>query len=412
MDIPGSIAVILGILSLGLVALFVASRAKFLPESSWLIGAGVVMAVIVEKFHLDTGIRAHNFHQLIFYALLPTLIFEATYSLPLSLFRRYLPLIITMATVGLLLSILICGALIALGLDLIGIGGAGWGVALLAGALLAATDPVAVVHQLRGLKAPEELGVLLEGESLFNDATAIVSFTALATLLATMGEDDFSGLGAALDFVRVFFGGIALGMAAGWLAWRAEHLLGIGDGRSSSLICLLFAYGTFYVAEHMLHVSGIMGVFAAAMVISVKHHRQLDPSIRHNIHHFWKTLGDLCNIVVFVLMGLVITVPMFTEHWMAMLIAIPAALCGRAVSVALGAAAGRYAFNSPVPASHQLVLCWGGLRGVVTVALALTLFGEVEDWFVIQSMAFGVVLFSLLVQAPSAPALMRRLKLI
>lgn len=412
MDIPGVVAVVLGILALGLSAMFIASRAKFLPESSWLIAAGVVMAIIVESFNLDTGVRAHNFHQLIFYVLLPTLVFEATYAMPLPAFRRHLPMIVGMATVGLLFSILVCATLIIAGLNLVGLGGIGWGAAILAATLLSATDPVAVINQLRRLNAPESLQVLLEGESLFNDATAIVTFTALVGLMATMGQEHFSAAGALFNFFKVFFGGVILGTIAGWLAWGAERLLGHGDGGNSSLICLLFAYGAFYIAEHALHVSGIMSVFAAAIVISVKHHRQLRATTRHNIHHFWSTLGNLCNIIVFVLMGLVITVPMFSQFWPAMLVAIPAAMAGRAASVTLCAAGQRLTQNAAPPISHQTLLCWGGLRGVVTVALALSLYGKIEDWFLIQSMAFGVVLFSLLAQAPSSPALMRRLKII
>lgn len=409
MNIVSTIGAILGIIGAGLFIRAITARFHFLPHSAWLIFGGVLLAVVVETFDLDTGIRASNFHDLVFYVLLPTLIFSAAYSLPLSKLRDHLPAITLLATVGLVLSTVLCGALLWLG---IGHPGFPLFVGLLAGAMLSATDPVAVLAQMKKLRAPRDVSVLIEGESLFNDATAVVLFTLLLSLAGAMAQPDFSWANSFLLFIRVFFGGILLGVLIGIIGCFIERLLG-EDARAGTIVTVFCAYASFYAAEHYLHVSGVMAVFSCAAWFSLRHHRP-DSEVSHaRVESFWQDLNDVFELAIFVIMGLVITIPLFTNGWKAMLIAIVAALVGRAVAVS-----GCCALANILPGAHpvnfryQGMLFWGGLRGVIGIALAMSITAQVPAWHTLHSAVFGVVLFSLLVQAPTTPWLMRRLKII
>lgn len=398
------------IVGAGLVGALVASRLKFFPLSAWLIGGGVLLAVAVESFSLDTGIRASNFKHLVFYVLLPVLVFEASYAIPKKDLRQLMPTILLLSTFGLLLSIGVGGYLLWVGVPNIHFGLA---TALLTAVMLSATDPLAVVNQVKELAAPQQLGVLLEGESLFNDATAIVLFALLVQVITVS-----NGTGVELSltpqlivFAEVFFGGMVVGLLIGVLVeWMRFSLRGAAP---AGLLSLFAAYSSFYVAESWFHVSGVMAVLVAAILISVRHERDPDRQLHPQLHAFWESLAYLFSTAVFVIMGLVITVEMFTQRWHVILIAIPVLLVARAVSVYVGMWLSGLLPGQRVHRHYKHLMVWGGLRGAIAVALVLTLSAEgVDHWFTIQSMVFGVVLFSMLVQAPTTPALMRKLKII
>jgi len=377
-----------------------------MPHTSVLVisGAGVAYFMTL-GLGIDTGLRAANFHDLIFYVFLPVLIFDAAFKIPLGELSRNLTPVLFLAIIGMLLT-----TSFSAGLLYYGIGhdtGFPWLAALMAGALLAATDPVAVVAQLKTLGAPERLGVLLEGESLFNDATAIVLFTILLTL-ATMPEADVTIAVGVFKFFQVFLGGGLIGAAFG-LAGRALLKLST-EGTYRVAVTLAAAYGSFLIAEAVLHVSGVMGSLVAGLVIAGAMDR--NEGAGSQVDFFWSALAYIANGSVFLLMGFTITVAMFTERWLAMLIAIAAVLAARAATTFGGLGALNLIMKQPVPLPYQSVMVWGGLRGAVTLGLALSIPIELDYWFTIQSMAFGLVLFTLLVQAPSMPWLIRRVGVI
>ena len=408
MSIPEFVATVLLFAAVGLPAIFLARFLRFLPLSAWLVGAGFILGLGVEASGFDTGIRAHNFQDLVFYVLLPILIFEAAYALPHKELLQSLAPILLMATLGLLISMVVTGIGVWYGINHPGFP---FIAALLTGALLAATDPVAVVSQIKDMGAPRPLGVLVEGESLFNDATAIVAFSIVLSL-ALAGSAELSASAIFVDFLRSFFGGILAGAAVGIAAIFSDRLLGAQAPAAPPIfVTVIAAYGGFYLAEHFLHVSGVMAVLVAGLLVSREHQHRRSPSMRQQLHAFWLALSYLFNVAVFVIMGLVITVGMFTERWLAMLIAIAAAFIGRIVAVYLSCWLAAAVFRSPVQRVYQPVLVWSGLRGVVTIALALSLPHDLPYWWTIQSIGFGVVLFTLLVQAPTNPLLMRWLKI-
>ncbi len=402
MGVEHYIGLLVGLLALSLFAEWLAAKIK-LPHSSLLVLLGACAGFfITQGTTLDTGLRAENFHDLIFFVFLPVLIFEAAYKIDLDLLRENIGVILFLAVIGMLLTTIIAAAML-----FAGIGhptGFPWIAALLSGALLAATDPVAVVAQLHTLKAPKRLEVLLEGESLFNDATAIVLFS-IFLVLATMPAAQVSPVSALIDFVVIFAGGALVGAVVGGLCQLGRRLF--PPGIASAALTLLAAYGSFLLAEGVLHVSGVMGSLVAGLVMAGS--GSAEPRAEKSVNFFWGALAYVANGCVFLLMGVTITIAMFTERWLAMLIAIAAVLIARLISTYASVWLTNRVLQERVPLNYQGVLVWGGLRGAVTLALALSLPTELEYWWTIQSMAFGVVLFTLLVQAPTMPALLSRL---
>ncbi|MBV1906095.1 MAG: cation:proton antiporter [Pseudomonadales bacterium] len=361
------------------------------------LGAGVLAGWAVPLLGIDTGIRAHSLQELVFFVILPVLIFEATWHLDPALLRRWLSPIVLLATLGVLIS-----CFVTAGLVYFGIGhpaGFPWIAALLTGAILAATDPIAVVSQLKTLNAPSDLGTLFEGESLFNDGAAVVLFVIVFSF-ATGSMVESSG--HLVFFSTVFFGGLVLGALLGLVA--AIVVLLLGKVPATSVVLVFTAFGGFYLAEEILHISGIMTIVASALVSRIVLREQ--SAFLSGIADTWSWLGLLFNSLLFVLMGLVITWDMFRERWLAMVIAIAAALAARAVAVGFCGLLTQPMLR-PIPGVWQILLFWGGLRGAVAVALVLSLPVTLSYWWTIQSMVFGVVIFSLLVQGTTFKPLMR-----
>ncbi|MGI9294547.1 MAG: cation:proton antiporter [Pseudomonadales bacterium] len=399
--------VILFVALLGLAAVAEPlARLIRLPYSSTLVLVGFFAGQLIEFSQLQTGLQAESFHELVFFVFIPVLIFEAAYQLDLRLLRENIGNILLLAIAGLLLTT----AITAVGMyyGIAHASGFPWIAALLTGALLAATDPVAVVSQLRAVGAPPRLAMLLEGESLFNDATAIVLFTLLLTL-ASAGGAQVSAGASVLQFAYVFVGGIALGGIIGALALPAFRVM---HGHSTHyILTLVVAYGAFIVAEHWLHVSGVMAVLMAGLIAARSSMNTNTAEDHQRVAENWETLGHIANALIFLLLGITITVAMFQERWLAMLIGIAAVFVARALSIFGVLLLSNLLSKNAVPASYQTVMVWGGLRGAVTLALALSLPTELPYWWTIQSVAFGVVLFTLFLQAPTTPWLLRRLKL-
>jgi CPA1 family monovalent cation:H+ antiporter len=389
--------------AIGFVGLIIARRVA-IPYSLILVILGFATSFLLKPLGWDTGIRASNFEDLMLFVLLPILIFEAAFSLNIKALFRFMPNILTLATLGLVISTVLTAIMLFFGIN-----HEGFPIiaALLAGVVISATDPVAVVSQLKQMKAPEDLNILIEGESLFNDATAIVLFGILLSI--ALGTSEPSILGALGEFGLVFGGGIIVGYISGFTLAKLTQLID-KSAPNMTLTTLLLAYGTFYIAEHSLHVSGVVAVLFAAVSFR-KFAEETLQKINHDIHEIWEFLGIFANIFVFILLGLVITVDMFTMMWIAMLLAIVAAFISRLVAVYSSVWLNNITFGQKTPTKYPPIMIWGGLRGAVTIALVLSLPTELPYWWTIQSIGFGVVLFTLVFQATTTPILMQKLKL-
>ena len=390
------------------------SRWVNMPEASILVVLGFIVSELVIYAGFDTGLRADNFQTIIFYIFIPVLVFESAYNLDKQALKNNLVVILVLAIIAMLLTCCITAALL-----FYGIGheiGFPWLAALITGAIVAATDPVAVVAKLKEMNAPHRLNVLLEGESLFNDATAIVLFGLfLSMAVAAQSVGVVAPASSAADifiqFITIFIGGGLTGLVIGILFGLLQKFVKQNVVKGS--ISLVVAYGSYLVAEHLM-VSGVMSTLIAAIsfsILSERYHQQhaSSDSTAAEIKYLWDVLAHIANVSVFLVMGAVVTIDMFEQRWLAMLIAIFALLFARAVSV-YGVLSIFSLFKElKVPLASQTVMVWGGLRGAVTLALALSLPTSLDYWWTIQSIAFGVVIFSLFVQAPTMKMLTSRL---
>lgn len=403
MDASQVVATLCFILINSCIAIFVARQSR-LPITLCVLIMGMISSAIVPLSGFDTGIRSENFQTLILYVLIPILVFEAALSLNFKILKPVLATVIFASTAGIFISMLMAATILYYTIG--HATGFPWIAALIAGLVISATDPVAVVSQLKDANAPKKLATLIEGESLFNDASAIVLFGILLAM-ATTGK--ISTLSAAsLMLGKVLVGGILVGVLFAALGTLLVRLIRFHP-HSKILISLTLAYGSFYAAEHMLHVSGVIAVLVAALMSKNAFSKHQEIEKEH--HHNWESLGFIANVIVFFLMGLVVTFSMFSEQWLAMLFGIIAAFASRLVSSYVSVGVGKIVFRNQIEWNYTPVMIWGGLRGVVTLALVLSLPIELEYWWTIQSIGFGVVLFTLVVQSTTNPVLVKKLKL-
>ncbi len=338
--------------------------------------------------------------ELILALFVPPLVFEAAFHLNLTELRRNLPQILVLAVPGVILTTLIVGGMLSFGTAL------SLPAALVFGSLIAATDPVAVVALFRLLGVPKRLAVLVEGESLLNDGTALVLFN---LMLAVALTGQFNLVASLTDFVRVSAGGIVLGLALGWATSRL--IARIDDYLIEITLTTVLAYGSYLLAEQ-LHFSGVLAVVAAGLITGSLGPQGMSPTTRIVLYNFWEYITFLVNSLVFLLIGLQVDLQVLLGAWQPILWAIGAVLLARLV-VVYGLSWIISRLTETISMRWRHILAWGGLRGALSLALALSLpasFGP--DRELLRTLAFGVALFTLLIQATTMSSLVRRLGII
>jgi monovalent cation:H+ antiporter, CPA1 family len=330
--------------------------------------------------------------EVILVLLVPPLVFEAAFQLDLDDLLHDLPLVLVLAVPGVILTTLLVGGLVSLsaGLPL--------ATALVFGALIAATDPVSVVALFRTLGVPKRLQVLLEGESLLNDGSAIVIFNLMLAYALTGQFNLGSGIG---QFFLVAGGGIVIGVLAGWVVSR---LIGqIDNYLIETTLTTVLAYGSYLLAEYVLGVSGVLAVVAAGLVAGKIGPHGMSPTTRIVVFNFWEYVAFLANSFIFLMIGLQIDLNLLINNLQAIFWGILAVMITRAIVVY-----GLTLFHRDIPLTWKNILFWGGLRGAISLALALSLAPNLPYRDQLQAMAFGVVLFTLLVEGLSMSGLIKR----
>jgi len=346
--------------------------------------------------------------EIILLIFLPPLIFEAALHIELGLFRRTFSAILLLAVPGVLLVTLIVAGLLTV------TGMLDWKTALLFGSLIAATDPVAVVSLFKALGAPKPLATLVESESLLNDGTTIVVFNIiLALLFSTQTHALQQGMGTILiggvyEFLKVALGGVAIGLLFGIITDRLFSVL--HDHLIETTLTTVVAYGSYILAEQF-HLSGVLAVVAAGILIGARSTDSISPSSRTNLNNFWEYVAFLANSIVFILIGMQVEFAGLVEAALPIAVAVVAVLLARAVTV-YGLSEVHRLGGGRLSRSYQHVLFWGGLRGAVSLALALSLNRTIPARGLLINMTFGVVLFTLLVQATTLSGLLNRLNLV
>ena len=370
----------------------------------------VALVIVGLLLTLQQTIQIELTPELILALFVPPLVFEAAFHINFRQLRKNLIPISVLAVPGVLLTTLIVGVIVAAFVNL------PLPIALVFGALISATDPVAVVALFRVLGTPRDLGVLVEGESLFNDGSAIVLFNlmiAAAGVAALNGTGQPAGpfdLGQAVSaFVVVAAGGLAIGGVLGWIVSR--WIANLDNYLIETTLTTVLAFGAYLIADR-LHVSGVLAVVAAGLVNGNIGPRGMSPTTRIVLFNFWEYLAFVTNSLVFLLIGLQVKLPQIVANLGPIAVALIAVLISRA-AVVYGLTWLINRGRSKVPAAYQHVQFWGGLRGAISLALALSLpsaLGGSRE--LLLAMAFGVVLFTLLVQSATMGPLIRRLKIV
>jgi CPA1 family monovalent cation:H+ antiporter len=347
-----------------------------------------------------------DFNQVVLHGMLAFLLFAGALQLDLSLLWRERVPVLALSVGATALSTVIVAALFRWSLLGLGVTLSVTG-ALLFGALISPTDPIAILEMLKRAGVPAELEAQLAGESLFNDGVGAVLF------LALVGASAGSGLPSAGTFGVLLLiqagGGIALGVGLGYLTYRLIRL--VNSYRVEVLLTLAVAMGGYALAD-AIHVSAPLEAVAAGLLVSGRAKRfAMSNETKRNLERFWELLDDILNVVLFLLLGLqLLVLPMTRIYVAAGLIAVPLVLLARLASVS--ATVGGLAVVRKRTHGSILVLTWGGLRGALAVALALSIpraVGHERDLLIVAT--YVVVVFSIVVQGLTISRLLRRLGL-
>jgi len=383
-------------------AVAIAARRLQIPYTVALVVAGLVLGGL----HLFPAPELTK--TLLFSVFLPGLIFEAAFHIDSREFRANLITISSLAVPGVIVST----ALVAFSLTpLMGglgvVSGFDWKSALVFGALISATDPVAVVALFRNIGAPPRLTLLLDGESLLNDGTAIVFFTLSLALLSGRAT---TASQLASQFLSSVGGGAAIGLAVGLAASALTRK--IDDPMIEITLTTVAAYGSFVSAES-LHSSGVIATVAAGMLCGNYGARGggMSPSTRIAAETFWEYVAFALNSIVFLLVGFEVHLATLLQYWLPILVAYLVVTLGRGLMICIGCGLVRMT-RERFPWRWSAVLTWGGLRGALPMVLVLSLPKTLAYRDLLISMTFGVALLSILVQGLTMSGLLKHLGLV
>ena len=403
---------IAAVLTFAAVASYVNHRFLKLPATIGLMALSLAVSLVIVALGtvgvLDAAdtrdlVESLHFDEVLLQGLLGYLLFAGALHIDFAALRGVLLQIATLATFSVLASGAIAGTAFwgvahLLGFDIAFIHG------LLFGALIAPTDPVAALGILKGVNAPKSLETTIAGESLFNDGIGVVVFLTIASIAFAGEEPALSEFGKFLAIEAG--GGVVLGFALGWITYLLAR--SIDDYSVEVLLTLAMVSGGYALAT-ALHISGPIAVVVAGLIIG-NHARSMAMSetTRRYVDNFWEMLDDILNAVLFVFVGLeVVALRLDWQFAVVGLIAIPMVLGARLVSVAIPGATFHVVGLVPFERRVLAALTWGGLRGGISIALALSLPHSPERDLLITA-AYFVVVFAILVQGLTFGQLIRR----
>lgn len=396
-----------------LSALFAFINTKFLklPFTIGLMILALCFTLLIiilgyfEHWILDEAkllINSIDFHTVLLEIMLSFLLFAGALHTKLDALKRQKWPIFWYATLGVLIStFLVAGLmyglthLISHEIDFI--------YCLLFGALISPTDPIAVLSILKKANTPEKLEIKITGESLFNDGVGVVVFTVILAI-AQRGIDSVGINEIGLLFAEEIFGGVALGLAMGWMGFQLMKV--IEHYETEVLITIALVMGIYTVA-HYVHFSGPLAVVVAGIYIGNKSPKMAwGDTTKNYVDKFWEMIDVFLNAILFVLIGFELLVISFKgEYFLLGIIAIPIALLARYIAL-IGPTYYFRKRNDFIPKT-DLIMTWGGIRGGISIALALSLGAEMERELFL-TVTYIIVVFSIIVQGLSIGPFVKR----
>ena len=428
-----SLEVVLAVLLLMLISIgtyFVAGRLK-VPYTVLLVIVGSIL-VPLSDFPFFQFIKSFQLTpELLFFVFLPVLIFESAYNMNMREMAENIRSISWLSVVSLIVSAFFVAFALFWGLKLIGFP-VPFMATLIFGALISATDPVAVLALFKEFGVPRRLSLIFEGESLFNDGTSL----ALFLIVLEVALAGFSGLSSLLEgtfmFTTMVAGGVAFGLFMGFVF--AKLIGKVKDNEHIEItLTMLVAHLTFILSELLSHhlvlfgqeikFSSIIATVMASMVIGNYGRFKISPRVEEYMEKFWGYFAFVANSLVFILMGLLFAdLPIRFDHFLVpMLVTVVIVMVGRALSIyPVVAIVNRLKKEKPIPMSWQHLLAWGSLRGALAVTMVLlipdtlTLPGWNYDFTVkefIAAITIGCIYFTLCIKATSIGTMIKRMKL-
>ena len=384
---------------------------------SWIVADGLKFGLFGDAF---IGLAKLEVGTDVFLPLfLPPLLFTAGLTIDVRRLMDEISAVLLLAIVAVLVCIgAVAGVVhLATGMDII--------VCLLLGAVVSTTDPAAVIGIFRDVGAPKRLSILAEGESLLNDAVAIAAFGLFMGILVSQAmPDPISGtvsadpMGAVAVFLREFFGGLLLGFALARATMLILPRLGGSDAAIASVTVSL-TYFSFLIADHYLHVSGVVSVVMAALTVAAYGPTHLHPRQWTALRQIWAQLEFWASCLIFVLASMLAAQVLLRVSWLYLwgILAVALGAFGARALVVFGMLPMLEATRlvQPVNVRYKAILVWGGLRGAVTIVLAMVAAGDqrlpesVRDFIAISAVLF--VLLTLFVNATTLGLVMRLLGL-
>jgi CPA1 family monovalent cation:H+ antiporter len=361
----------------------------------------VIVGLAISFFHFPA--QVHLSHDLVFFIILPPLLFVGGLNLDFEEFKENLWRIFAFSLPSVIISTFVVGYLLSrlLNMELI--------YGLLFGALISPTDPISVLAIFKEVGVPARLRTIVEGESLFNDGTGVVIFGIVLTIATGSSSPTVSS--ALLKFFKVSIGGAAIGFGLGYIAYRVLRIL--DDHLLEVTITIVLAFGAFTAAE-IFHMSGVISVVVAGLLIgNYGHMFSMSEKTRETVEIFWESIDFVINSFLFLMIGLELQRYNFTDiqaFFIPTLITIAVVVLARAVSIyPLNALVNKITGESTSNWSHIFV--WGGLKGSIPIALVLVLPKTISYRKEFLVIAFGVVLFSLIIQSLTMKPLLNKLKI-
>ena len=388
LKLPTTVALVLASVGISLVILLASGLGFVWPQQA------------------QASVRSIDFGEAFLNGMLSFLLFAGSLHVPLDELRVHRWPVAVLATVGVLLSLLFVAGMMYVVFSVVGLD-VPWVYCLVFGALISPTDPVAVIEMLRRSRAPLALETGIAGESLFNDGVGVVAFVACFQLLGhgTASGPDWPQLGLLL--LRQIVGGLALGATLGWMTYLL--LRSVDEYRVEVFLTLALVSGGYSLATS-LGLSGPLAIVAAGLIIgNLARHQVMSHHTRVRLDGFWELIDEVLNAVLFVLIGVTVLSlrPTFGALFAGVL-AIPVVLAARGMSVGALCILLWPDRDEPFGRHSVRLLTWGGLRGGIPVALALSLPGGHQRELLLTA-TYVVVVFSVVVQGLTFPSMLRRL---